>query len=238
MWIKICGITQLEDAQHALRSGADAIGFVFAPSPRRITPQAACQITRELPPSLEKIGVFVNTPIAEIRSACEIAGLSGVQLHDESPNRHSPTLASDLHVWLQHLSPRPRIIEVMHYDGNSASVALQFRALRAQPEPDPGPRTVLVDTRIAGKVGGTGTSFDWQAAQDLLLRHASDLHWVVAGGLHPENVRDAIQILRPWGVDVSSGVESSPGRKDHTRVEEFIRVARTAAAEFAEAAQR
>ncbi|MGO8719200.1 MAG: phosphoribosylanthranilate isomerase [Acidobacteriaceae bacterium] len=234
MWIKICGITSLEDAQFAIRAGADAVGFVFASSPRRITPEAVRAITKELSSSVERIGVFVDAAAEEIIAACETAGLSGVQLHDEC----SVDRASDLRVRLKKFSPRLRVVQVVHYDGDLTNFADQLRALNAQPGTHDDLRAILVDTRLSGKLGGTGIPFDWRAAQDSFLQQAAHLRLIAAGGLRPENVRLAIQTLRPWGVDVSSGVEIVPGRKDHQRVTEFIRAARAAAMEFAESAQR
>lgn len=234
MWVKICGITTLEDAQFAIRAGADAVGFVFASSPRRITPETVRKITKELPSSVEKIGVFVDASVEEIMVACETAGLSGVQLHGEDSVEHT----SRLRLHLKKISARLRVIEVVHYDGDFTNFADQLRALNAQPGTHDDLREVLVDTRMVGKLGGTGIPFDWRAAQDSFLQQAVHLRLIAAGGLRPENVRQAIQTLRPWGVDVSSGVESVPGRKDHQRVTEFIRSARAAAMEFAESAQR
>jgi phosphoribosylanthranilate isomerase len=234
MWIKICGITTLEDAQLAIGAGADAVGFVFAPSPRRITPEAVRAITRELVPSVEKIGVFVDASAEEIIVACETAGLSGVQLHSEDSVDRAP----HLRLRLKKFSSRLRVIEVVHYDGNAANFADQLRAQNAQPETHDDLHAILVDTRLAGKLGGTGIPFDWRATQDSFLQQAAHLRLIAAGGLRLENVRQAIQTLRPWGVDVSSGVESVPGRKDHHRVTEFIRAARAAAMEFAESAPR
>ena len=228
MWIKICGITQLEDAQLAVHAGADAIGFVFAESPRRMTPEAVREITKELPSSVEKIGVFVKAQTEEIIAACKIAGLSGVQLHGESFAGHAPNLASHLRAQLKNHSGKLRVIEVVRYDGNSTSFALQLRALGAQQAAGDDLHAVLVDTQMAGKQGGTGVPFDWLSARDSFLQEASHLRLIAAGGLRPENVRQVIQTLHPWGVDVSSGVESSAGKKDHQRVAEFIRAARQA----------
>lgn len=236
MWIKICGITSLEDAKLAVSAGADAVGFVFAESPRRMTPQAAGEITRELPPSIEKIGVFVGAGLEEIAAACQIAGLSGAQLHEGSPAVRMLNHVPDMRGRLKTSFPQLRVVETIRYDGNAASFALQLRALDTPPAAGD-IRAVLVDTRIAGKQGGTGIPFDWGAAQDTFLRHSAYLRLIVAGGLRPENVWQAIEILRPWGVDVSSGVESLPGRKDHHRVTEFIRAARAAEMEFSEVAR-
>ncbi len=234
MWIKICGITSLEDAQLAIHAGADAVGFVFATSPRQMTPKAAREITKELPSSVEKIGVFVNASTEEIIAACETAGLSGVQLHGEYPA--DQTL--DLHTRLKKISSQLRVVRVVHYDGDAHSFAQRLRDLRAQSVADATLNAVLVDTRMVGKLGGTGVSFDWRSAQDSFRHQSANLRLIAAGGLRPENIREAIQTLHPWGVDVSSGVENVPGRKDRQRVMEFIRAARAAATEFAEAAQR
>lgn len=234
MWIKICGITSLEDARFAIDAGADAIGFVFAASPRRVTPETVREISRELPDSIEKIGVFVDASIDEIVSVCEVAGLSGVQLHGES----SVAEASDLRARLKEISVHLRVVHVVHYDENSAIFAQRLRSIHAHSLTDDDMAAVLVDTRTAGKLGGTGIPFNWRAAQEILLEEIGHLRLIAAGGLRPENVRDAIQTLRPWGVDVSSGVESSPGRKDRLRVTEFVHAARRAAEEFLGPVQR
>ena len=231
MWIKICGITSLEDAKFAVDAGADAVGFVFAASPRRVTPQIVREITRALPANVEKIGVFVDASADEIVATVEAAGLTGVQLHGES----SADQAANLRVQLKETCLR--VVEVVHYAGDSTVFALRLRALSSQPAADPDRSAVLVDAQMAGKLGGTGVPFDWRAAQDSFLQHSAPLRLIVAGGLHPKNVRHAIQMLRPWGVDVSSGVEAAPGRKDHARVTEFIRAARAAAMEFSETVQ-
>lgn len=233
MWIKICGITTLEDAQLAIRAGADALGFIFASSPRRIAPEAVRMITNELSSSVEKIGVFVDASAEEILVACETAGLSGVQLHGE----YSAGWVSNLYARMKKTSVRLRVIEAVHYDGNTANFAHRLRALHVEAGAHDDLRAVLVDTRLAGKLGGTGVPFDWRAAQGSFLQQVAHLRLIAAGGLRPENVRQAIETLRPWGVDVSSGVESSPGHKDQARVTEFIRVARAAAMELAESAQ-
>lgn len=234
MWIKICGITSLEDAKVAVHAGADAVGFVFAASPRRVTPEIVREITRALPSNVEKIGVFVDASADEIVASVEAAGLTGVQLHREYPDSD----VSNMHERLKNLTKSLRIVHVVPYDGDSAGFERQLQSLAALPVTDDDPSVVLVDTRVDDKVGGTGIPFDWAAAQDVFLRHAGSIRLIAAGGLQPENVRQAIQTMRPWGVDVCSGVESVPGRKDHQRVREFIRASRAAAIEFAEATQR
>lgn len=233
MWIKICGITSLEDAKFAVDAGADAVGFVFAASPRRVTPQIVREITRALPANVEKIGVFVDASADEIVATVEAAGLTGVQLHGE----YLDSDVSNMRDRLRKSTESLRMVHVVPYDGDAADFARRLQSLAALPVSDDHPTVVLVDTRVGDKVGGTGIPFDWGAAQDTFHRHATNLRLIVAGGLHPKNVRHAIQMLRPWGVDVSSGVEAAPGRKDHARVTEFIRAARAAAMEFSETVQ-
>lgn len=231
MWIKICGITSLEDAKVAVQAEADAVGFVFAQSPRRVTPEAVREMTQALPSSVEKIGVFVDASVDEIVDTCDVAGLTGVQLHGE----YSYDRVSHLPVLLKKLSKSMRIVHVVHYDGDFTSFSHQLRMLTARAVTEDDRGIVLVDTKMAGKLGGTGVPFDWHAAQEVFAPHAAHLRLIAAGGLQPDNVRQAIQTMRPWGVDVSSGVESVPCRKDRQRVREFIRAARAAATEFAEA---
>ena len=234
MWIKICGITSIEDAQVAIAAEADAVGFVFAASPRRATPEAVREITRAIPFNVEKIGVFVDSSLDEIVATFETAGLTGVQLHGE----YSPGDLLELRQRMKQKFLPVRVVYVVPYDGNSNGFARRLQSLAAMPDSDDGPSAVLVDTRVGEKVGGTGIPFDWGAAQAVFRQHAANLRLIAAGGLRPENARQAIQTMQPWGVDVCSGVESVPGKKDHQRVKQFIRASRAAAIEFAEAAQR
>jgi phosphoribosylanthranilate isomerase len=214
MWIKICANTNLADASLAAQLGADALGFVFAPSPRRVVPEQVAAITPHLPASIEKIGVFDTTDPAEIVSAVRTAGLTGVQLHSNPISDLPATLAAEL--------PGIRIIQTLHWEGPS-QLAEQLAAVR----PNPQIHAVLVDSRTATASGGTGIAFDWDAARASLAALAP-LRLVVAGGLTPVNVSKAIATLDPWGIDVASGVESLPGRKDPARLADFIRNARQA----------
>jgi phosphoribosylanthranilate isomerase len=226
MWIKICGITSIEDAEMVVAAGADAIGFVFAESPRRISAQTARDIIQRLAPSVEKIGVFVDATGSEMAETMEVAGLSGVQLHGSADGLKNFRGG----VGEEHESIR--VLQVVRYDGDSDRFALELRKLHEHQFLGDQSNAVLVDTCVAGKQGGTGVAFDWQAARDSFRREAPHLRLIAAGGLHPENVRNAIHTLRPWGVDVSSGVESAPGRKDPNRVAAFVRAAREADAEL------
>lgn len=213
LWIKICANTSLEDALLAADMGADAVGFIFAPSPRRVTAEQVAAITSELPAALEKIGVFVDATLDDICSTVRKSGLTGVQLHSQG--------GSDLPARLRaKMGPSRRILKVVHY---SADAALQAREAANDPNID----AILVDSRTATAVGGTGITFNWGIASKTIFQSpASQKPIIAAGGLTPENVREAIAVLRPWGVDVTSGVESSPGRKDPAKLRAFIAAAR------------
>jgi phosphoribosylanthranilate isomerase len=214
MWIKICGNTTLEDARFAAECGADAVGFIFAPSPRRVDADLVAQITPRLPTQLETYGVFVDAGFDEIAKTVSACGLTGIQLH-----RSSDQL---LPLRLREQFPRHGILQVLHYKAPDFEQRLS--------DLGSGEDAVLVDSSTARAVGGTGTSFNWQEARSSFLRAAPQRRLIAAGGLDPENVQQAIHILRPWGVDVVSGVESAHGKKDPARVLAFIRSAREAAA--------
>jgi phosphoribosylanthranilate isomerase len=220
MWIKICGNTSLEDARFAAESGADALGFVFAPSPRQVEAKLVRQITVQLPREVEKYGVFVDADFDEIASTVAVAGLTGVQIHRSS----DPLLSSRLR---QHFAGLG-ILRVLHYEEQEFEHQLSELGGNASFD------GVLVDSSSQRAVGGTGTTFNWQGARSNFLKSAPHLRLIAAGGLAPENIKHAIHVLRPWGVDVVSGVESVPGRKDPARVRAFIRSAQQAAAELVE----
>jgi len=210
IWIKICGNTSLEDAQLAADSGANAVGFVFAPSPRRVTPAQVAAIVPHLPATLEKIGVFVDASFEEIESTILASGLTGVQLHFAA----APNLLARLRL---RFGRELRIIRVIHFSPES-SIEAAGSLLNSQID------AVLVDSRTPTAVGGTGQSFDWTlASKTLFLGGEQRGHRIVAaGGLNPENVAEAIATLHPWGVDVVSGVEASPGLKDPAKVRAFV----------------
>ena len=217
VWIKICGNTSLEDALVAVEAGADAVGFVFAPSPRRVTPAEVAAITPHLPATVEKIGVFVDAALEEIVSTVQLCGLTGVQLHFDAETE----LPARLH---ERLGPEVRILRVIHFSAESAG---QHAAQIAKYDQDPHVDAVLVDSRTATAIGGTGVAFDWDAARTTLFQDSNARRRIAAGGLNPANVAEAIAALSPWGVDAVSGVEAAPGRKDPAKVREFIRRARS-----------
>jgi phosphoribosylanthranilate isomerase len=209
LWIKICGNTSYEDALLAAEAGADAVGFVFAPSPRRVSFEQVAAITPKLPSSIEKIGVFVDSSFDEIETAVRDCGLTGVQLHFDG--------VEDLPLRLrEQFGPGLRIVRALHYGPDVME--------KIGPAGNESIDAVLIDSRTATVVGGTGKSYDWNAAQDLF--HGGGIRLIVAGGLTHLNVSEAVRKLRPWGVDVVSGVEIIPGRKNPAKVRAFVKNAR------------
>jgi phosphoribosylanthranilate isomerase len=218
MWIKICANTNLDDATLAAELGADALGFVFAHSPRRVTPPQVAAITAHLPSSVEKIGVFHTSDVNEIADTIRSAGLTGAQLH----GAYSPGLVAALASQF----PALKIIQTAHWntvDQPAGAFAEQLAEIRNIPRID----AVLIDSRTPTASGGTGIAFDWCAAR-AALSTLSPTRLVVAGGLNAGNVQQAIATLDPWGVDVASGVESQPGRKDPQKLAAFLSNARLA----------
>lgn len=217
LWIKICGNTSLEDAMLAAEVGADALGFVFAPSPRNVTRELVAEIVPQLPPAIEKIGVFVDASFEQIEAVVSACNLTGVQLQFAA----SPEIRSRLR---NRFGLSLRILQTLHFN---AAIAAQADSLASETNID----ALLVDSRTAAAVGGTGITFDWNAAASMLFGNPQFPHKLVAaGGLTPENVSDAIAVLKPWGVDVVTGVESAPGHKDPAKVRAFVEQARTASA--------
>jgi phosphoribosylanthranilate isomerase len=228
MWVKVCANTSLEDAQHAIRSGADAVGFVFAAeSKRRVSPQQVAAITSQLPMTAEKFGVFLEQGIEEIAEIVRAAGLTGAQMHSanvESAERDAALLREGV----GNRSQRFSVVQVVHFNpaemkslDEKIAVLSRSRAIDA----------VLVDSRTKDAVGGTGIAYDWLLAQRSFFQAASGTRLIVAGGLTPQNVRNAILTLTPWGVDVATGVEATAGKKDPLKVDLFISTAREAGAE-------
>jgi len=212
-WIKICGTTNLEDARAAVEAGADAVGFVFAPSPRRISPKDAGKIIAELPQKIEKVGVFGNQRPEIIRETVKSAGLTAVQLHGDDNRELAEQLARR-----QHTGCRFRIIPVFAmrrlFDlATSGSELIEFAD---------GIDTILLDSNAPGQRGGTGETWDWTLGRMLRRCFRPHMRMIVAGGLAPANVAEAIRTLQPWGVDVCSGVERTPGSKDHEKLKAFV----------------
>ena len=218
MWIKICANTNLEDARLAAELSADAVGFVFAPSKRQVTAEQAAAIVAALPENIERIGVFTTLDAAEIAAVARQTKLTGVQLH----GGFDLPLARRLR---EELGNATTIIQTIHWrvDGeanNAAEIEKQLRLIAQEPWID----RVLIDSKSGTGAGGTGVSFDWTAAQATLAAFPGNL--IVAGGLRPDNVSAAIAALRPWGVDVASGVEAEAGKKDATKLRNFVESSR------------
>jgi phosphoribosylanthranilate isomerase len=200
-WIKICGITRAEDAQAAAEAGVDALGFVLTPSPRRIPPARAREIAGLLPPHVLRVGVFVDEALDDVAAAVAAADVDRVQVH----GAHGPALRERFESRLLRAF-RARDENVVH-------------AIR-----EAGGGSFLLDAFSADAPGGTGRTFDWS-----LARRARALgRLILAGGLTPENVGRAVHEVEPFGVDVSSGVEESPGRKSAERIRAFVRAVREA----------
>ena len=198
---KVCGITNAVDATVALDAGADALGFVFyAPSPRAVSVDDAASIVAGLEASTSKVGVFANPQPEEVQEAADRLGLDFVQLSgDEDPEMIAA-------------APRPA------WKGLRLAPGMAIADAQRQAERFPG-CTLVVDASVPGEFGGTGQCADWQAAA--ALARTRDV--VLAGGLTADNVSEAIDAVRPWGIDVSSGVEETPGRKSADKLKAFAR---------------
>jgi phosphoribosylanthranilate isomerase len=200
MFVKICGITNEDDALFAVAMGTDAVGFVFAPSTRQIAAQKAYDITRRLPPEILTVGVFRDELPGRVIEVAHKAGVKAVQLHGrETPEQTAEIAGSIRWVIKAFAATSPQLAKADRY----------------------GTDLILVDAPSPG----SGKVFDWGLADEA----PDGLRLILAGGLDPDNVADAIAAVEPWGVDVSSGVESAPGRKDPTKVRRFIANARAAA---------
>jgi phosphoribosylanthranilate isomerase len=225
-WVKICGITNLEDALVAADAGADAVGFVFYEnSPRNVSSKTARDIISSLKSKVERVGVFVDEESVRLNEIVVHAGLSGVQTYSEKYSE-SKAAASTISP-TRRLSRYPvlPIRRLLNEDFSFGSFAISAR----DEETSEHATALFLDSGTAEQPGGTGKPFDWQAAIHI-VNCISDAGWklVVAGGLTPDNVSQAMRILHPWGVDVSSGVEAKPGKKDPNKVRAFIKAVREA----------
>jgi phosphoribosylanthranilate isomerase len=194
--VKICGITNLDDAEAAVECGADAMGFVFwTESPRSIAPDEALRIVSEVPPFLTTVGVFVNEPPEVINQVVRRVGLGCVQLHGEEPPEGCEGINA-------------KVIKAVRVSGEKDIEGLDRYDVSA----------FMLDTFREGVQGGTGETFDW----DIAIKAKRFGPLILSGGLTPENVAGAITHVRPYGVDVSSGVEREPGKKDPEKIRNFI----------------
>ena len=196
--VKICGVGDPETALAAAKAGADALGFVFAPGRRRVTPEQARRIIKILPPLVARVGVFVNAPPEEVSGITAYCGLTAVQLSGDEP----PDYGDGLTI--------PVIRALRAGNGKEVPQLLHYKA-----------DAFLFDTHREGSYGGTGESFDWNLLKDIQCPGPL----ILAGGLSAANVGEAVRLVRPYAVDVSSGVETG-GRKDVQKIREFIEVSR------------
>jgi phosphoribosylanthranilate isomerase len=234
-WIKICGTTNLEDVQLAVQAGANALGFVFyEKSPRYINPEAARKIVEEMPENIEKVGVFVDSDAPDWVAIVNDVRLTAVQWHmpaDPAQVRFS-TRASSRNCFGRHIDVYPSFPFNWFKNGVTFSTGPEFHVEPGRskyvPKNIPGPPRMFLDSGTSETPGGTGKTFDWEKALSLTeqLRKAYDI--VIAGGLTPNNVKQAISKFHPFGVDVVSGVEARPGKKDPEKVRAFIEAVRQA----------
>lgn len=203
--VKICGITNIEDAMAAVEAGADALGFIFAESPRTVDVKAVLTILEQLPPLVATVGVFAKQDVDEVFKIMEQTKLHFAQLHGYGPVKEPS--------WHRVI----KAVRAASWDDICSQLADRSGALSA---------AILLDAHVEGKMGGTGETFDWELAVQAKASIPKPI--ILAGGLNPANVAEAIRKVRPYGVDVSSGVEASPGKKDHDKIREFIRNAREA----------
>jgi phosphoribosylanthranilate isomerase len=199
--IKICGITNIDDATAACEYGADAIGFIFSPSPRRVSANDARRITSRLPAGPLKTGIFTDRKLAEVQAIIEDCGLDCVQLHGYEDSVYCEQL-------------EPKVIKAFRVENDDILKHLPRYHTFA----------FLLDSYSPIYPGGTGRTFNWEIA----IRAKRYGRIILSGGLTPDNVLDAITRVRPYGVDTCSGVESSPGRKNHKKMQDFIAIAKGA----------
>lgn len=211
-WVKICGTTNLEDARAAVEAGADALGFIFAASRRRVDPDAVREIVTDLQRQVEIVGVFVNQPVEHVCEVAQYAQLTTIQLHGDETTEYVRELRAQIKVGAKIVKAVPVL----------ARFGEAMRRFAEQGRVD----AILLDTASYVR-GGTGEKWDWMDVSQFLPRTAG-VRFIVAGGLDPENVTDAIKILDPWGVDVVTGVEREPGKKDHEKVKAFVAAVRKA----------
>ena len=198
MKVKICGITDREDALDAVKLGAEVLGFIFAPSPRQVSPETARRIVNALPPFIKTVGVFVNEKVDTIRNLINFCGLDLVQLH----GNESPAFCRDL---------VPYAVKALRIkDDSSLESASAYQGIV---------RALLLDTYTKGQFGGTGKTFDWGLAKKA---KSYGIPIILSGGLRPTNIENAVRIVEPYAVDVNSGVEDQPGKKSYALMEELM----------------
>ncbi|MBF0122250.1 MAG: phosphoribosylanthranilate isomerase [Candidatus Omnitrophica bacterium] len=202
--VKICGITNVKDARAAVQAGADAVGFIFyKKSQRYISPSKAKRIIETLPPFVSKVGVFVDEKAGSLRDIIDFCGLDTIQLHGDE----------DHHTCHRYKRYGVKIIKAFRVKENfNLKILRPFKV-----------DAYLFDAYVKDIPGGTGETFSWNILEDIQVR----VPFILSGGLHSGNVQKAIRMVRPYAVDVSSGVEKEPGKKDHGQVRVFLKMARS-----------
>jgi phosphoribosylanthranilate isomerase len=201
--VKICGITNSQDAAMAVKLGVDALGFIFAPSPRRVTPGQARDFIRGIPPFVKTVGVFVDEDLTTIRDIMRFCGLDMIQLHGNEP----PEFCRQL---------MPQVVKAFRL--KDASSLLPIKRYHGQV------RALLLDTYQQGVKGGTGKAFDWKLVANNIREF--DMPVILSGGLTPSNVQAAVSVVKPYAIDVNSGVEDQPGKKSSILMKELFNVVR------------
>ena len=198
--IKICGITNLDDATLAVNLGADALGFIFAPSPRRISPETARDIIRHIPPFVKSVGVFVDEDPESMDKIIAFCGIDLVQLHGDEP----PEICDRF---------MPRTIKALRIADESVIRSAEVYKGKV--------KALLLDSYSEKMAGGTGKGFNWDMA--ISIRDSAGIPIILAGGLGPSNIEEAISRVRPYAVDVNSGVEERPGKKSPRLMEDLFK---------------
>ena len=210
-------MTNLEDALVAVEAGADAVGLVFyEKSPRNVTVETAREIVAKLPKNTEKVGVFVGGPAERVNELAARSGVTSVQFYGSDGK---PCSADWLGISQE--NGRKLIVAMSGADLNNGGVLIGNEAKQHV-------HSLLIDSGSGGRLGGTGLAFNWRDYRGRVRGLNPTLRVIVAGGLTPENVGEAIEILKPWGVDVATGVEASPGKKDPEKVRAFVKAVRAA----------
>jgi phosphoribosylanthranilate isomerase len=218
-WVKICGTTNLEDALLAVEAGADALGFVFHDqSPRKVDVESAREIVAQLPGNVEKVGVFVEQNAEEIRRTVQTTGLTAVQVVDGT---NSAKLFGGLDVNGRPVGDAKLIMAHCASKLVDGGVFVSESARKSL-------FAILIDSGSKTVPGGTGQPFDWEAAHGMVHAIGLTIPVIVAGGLNVSNVSEALRLFEPFGVDVASGVEAKPGKKDPEKVRGFVRAVRQA----------
>lgn len=201
IWIKICGITNFADAQAAASLGADALGFIFAKSPRWVQPEKVREIVLSLPPETEKIGVFMDEKPEKAREIAEFCGLTGLQFHGNESPEYCKKFKDYQVIKAFRVNSEKGWDKIFPYVQNNAI------------------DRILLDTYVKGVPGGTGKTFPWKMVAS---RNWKDIPVIVAGGINPLNVTSCLQEANPFGIDIGSGVEREPGKKDHSMLKELF----------------